>query len=52
MSKVKKPASKRIDSLTHPRSPNLHKCFRVNIYSREHEPIVADQFDRLRSQEP
>ena len=36
----------------HPRSPNLHKCFRVNIYSRLHEPIVADQFDRLRSQEP
>ncbi len=36
----------------HPRSPNVHKCFRVNIYSRLHEPIVADRFDRLRSQEP
>lgn len=36
----------------HPRSPNVHKCFRVNIYSRQHESIVADQFDRLRSQEP
>ena len=35
-----------------PRSPSVRKCFRVNIFSRKHEPVIADEFDRLRSQEP
>lgn len=35
-----------------PRSPRLRKCFRVNIYTRRHEPVASDEFDRLRSAEP
>jgi hypothetical protein len=37
---------------SHPRSPNVRKCFRVNIYTRQNEPVIADEFDRLRSQQP